>query len=223
MGPVGCEPLLCVAAHQGLKGSEHHPAVPRGGVLRTSACVGKEKKRYVASWDGEVSELHSGCRERFGAQCLAQGHIDPERAPCATVSGRIEMNSLFSFLLRRLLSPSQRVEESTNEKRQQKHADDESVHRSLVFFHVSKEDIWTAMQARQRGSGSGEAAHPSPSLRIRTICTGALERVILSMQSRCHAVSVCYTSAESANLHPHRFTKKNHTHTLYASWTDTSI
>lgn len=111
--------------------------------------------------------------------------------------------------MRCLLSPSQRVEGSLNEKRQHKHADDESVHRSLVFFRVSEEDIWTAMRARQRGSGSGEAAHPSPSLRIRTICTGALERVILSMQSRCHAVSVGYASAESANLHPHRFTKKN--------------
>lgn len=53
------------------------------------------------------------------------------------------------------------------------------------------------------GSGSREAAHPSLSLHIRTICTGAFKRVILSMQSRCHAVSVCYTSVETANLLPH--------------------
>lgn len=144
-----------------------------------------------------------------------QGHIEPELR-CSVRQNRDEFTLFFYLFLRRLLSPSQRVEGSLNEKRQQKHGADESMRRSLVFFHVSKEDIWTAMRARQRGSGSGEAAHPSPSLRIRTICTGALERVILSMQSRCHAVSVCYTSAESANLHPHRFTKKKkpHAHTV---------
>lgn len=53
------------------------------------------------------------------------------------------------------------------------------------------------------GSGSSEAAHPSLSLHIRTICTGTFKCVTPSMQSGCHAVSSCYTSVESANLLPH--------------------
>lgn len=64
------------------------------------------------------------------------------------------------------------------------------------------------------GSGSGEAAHPSLSLHIRTICMGAFKRVILSMQSRCHAVSVCYTSVETANVLPHKLVN-TYAHSVY--------
>lgn len=66
-----------------------------------------------------------------------------------------------------------------------------------------KEDVFDIDAAETTGSGSIKAAHPSLSLPIRTICIGAFRRVILSMQSRCHAVSAYYTSVESANLLPH--------------------
>ena len=89
----------------------------------------------------------------------------------------------------------------------------------LVSPLVGEEDVGMLTQRRQPGSGSGEAAHPSPSLHIGTICMAALKRVISSMQSRRHAVSACYTSVENCQsppTHPHTHTLMNthpHTHT----------
>lgn len=75
---------------------------------------------------------------------------------------------------------------------------------SLVFFCISEDGVFFIFDAgATAGSGSCEAAHPSLSLHIRTVCTRTFKCVTPSMQSGCHAASSCYTSVESANLLPH--------------------
>lgn len=86
---------------------------------------------------------------------------------------------------------------------------------ALLFFPVSKERRFDIDVGETTGSGSSKAAHPSLSFHIRTICMGASRRVILSMQSRCHAVSAHYTSVETASLPPTHVLMNTQAHTIF--------
>lgn len=74
---------------------------------------------------------------------------------------------------------------------------------SSMFFCISEDGVFFVFDAgATAGSGSCEAAHPSLSLHIRTICTATFKCVTPRMQSGCHAASSCSTCVKSVNLLP---------------------